>query len=302
MWDARNRLAAITGPVTASFIYDAMGRRSQKTINGVSTYFVYDFLNPVQEQSAQTVTNLLTGLGIDEYVSRGDGLSAVFLLADALGSTLALTDGTATVNTTYTYEPFGAVAGAGAPSTNPFQYTGRENDATGLYSYRARYYHATFQRFIAEDPAGAAGGDPNLFIYVGNSPIVYKDPWGLTRVTFTPITVSSGGVGATVGTAAGTAFGIKVGGEIGTTLGMMTGFAVGGALGLGGGPLGSLGGGIVGGAVGGTAGGVAGGIIGGALGGAIGGLFDGPCSGKLNCDEMLRPSMNPTTGGGKSGP
>src|SRR5262249_58577568 len=30
-WDARNRLAAITGPVTATFQYDATGRRTRKT-------------------------------------------------------------------------------------------------------------------------------------------------------------------------------------------------------------------------------------------------------------------------------
>jgi RHS repeat-associated protein len=35
--------------------------------------------------------------------------------------------------------------------------TGRENDGTGVYFYRARYYSATFQRFIAQDPIGFAG-------------------------------------------------------------------------------------------------------------------------------------------------
>ena len=42
------------------------------------------------------------------------------------------------------------------PVTNPFQYTGRENDATGLYYYRARYYSPTLRRFISEDPLGLA--------------------------------------------------------------------------------------------------------------------------------------------------
>src|SRR5207247_7932556 len=37
-------------------------------------------------------------------------------------------------------------------SSNPFQYTGRENDATGLFHYRARYYNPAMQRFISEDP------------------------------------------------------------------------------------------------------------------------------------------------------
>jgi hypothetical protein len=43
-------------------------------INGAVTRFLYDGLNPVQELSASAVTaNLLTGLSIDEYLTRTDG-------------------------------------------------------------------------------------------------------------------------------------------------------------------------------------------------------------------------------------
>jgi RHS repeat-associated protein len=40
------------------------------------------------------------------------------------------------------------------PSANPAQYTGRENDGTGLYYYRGRYYSPTLQRFASQDPLG----------------------------------------------------------------------------------------------------------------------------------------------------
>lgn len=43
--------------------------------------------------------------------------------------------------------------------------------------YRARYYHPQFQRFISEDPLGLTRGI-NLFRYVHNSPVNYKDPSG----------------------------------------------------------------------------------------------------------------------------
>lgn len=63
-WDARNHLTAIVGPNTASFAYDADGRRAQKTIGNTSTQFLYDGLNPVQElQNGAPSANLLTGLG-----------------------------------------------------------------------------------------------------------------------------------------------------------------------------------------------------------------------------------------------
>jgi RHS repeat-associated protein len=40
------------------------------------------------------------------------------------------------------------------------QFTGRENDGTGLYYLRARYYNPLFGRFLSEDPAGLSEGRP----------------------------------------------------------------------------------------------------------------------------------------------
>ena len=53
-WDARNHLTAIAGASTASFAYDADGRRAQKTIDGTSTQFLYDGLNPSRFPNRQT--------------------------------------------------------------------------------------------------------------------------------------------------------------------------------------------------------------------------------------------------------
>ena len=59
-------------------------------------------------------------------------------------------------------------------------FTGREYDSeTGLYFYRARYYDPAIGRFISEDPIGFSGGDLNLYAYVRNNPVKYKDPLGL---------------------------------------------------------------------------------------------------------------------------
>jgi len=77
-----------------------LGRRDRKTINGVSTQFLYDGLNPVQKiQNGAPSANLLTGLGIDEYSQRTDSAGARDYLTDILGSSLALTDSTGTIQT-----------------------------------------------------------------------------------------------------------------------------------------------------------------------------------------------------------
>jgi RHS repeat-associated protein len=179
-WNARNQLTGIsrTG-LTASFTYDSFGRRTGKTINGTTTNFVYDGLNPVQEKNGATVTaNLLTGLGIDEFFTRTEGVVVRSLLPDALGSTVALGDGTGTLQTQYTYEPFGFVSQTGSASTSSYKYTAREDDGTGLLYYRARYYHPRMQRFISEDPIEFDGGDVNIYAYVSNNATNLTDPSG----------------------------------------------------------------------------------------------------------------------------
>jgi RHS repeat-associated protein len=120
---------------------------------------------------------MLTGLGIDEYFQRIDSSGTLSYLSDTVGSTLALADSSGALDTNYTYEPFGATTVNGS-SGNPYQFTGRENDGTGLYYYRARYYSPAFQRFISQDPIGFAGRNANVYGYASNDPIDYRDASG----------------------------------------------------------------------------------------------------------------------------
>src|SRR5260370_32301282 len=99
-------------------------------------------------------------------------------LTDAVGSTVALASSSGTLSTQYSYEPFGNTTINGS-SSNPYQYTGRENDGMGLYYYRARYYSPVFQRFLSEDPFGQAGGS-NAYAYALGNPISFFDRLGLT--------------------------------------------------------------------------------------------------------------------------
>ncbi len=192
-WNARNQLAALSGPgISASFQYDARGRRRQKTLNGTATAFLYDGDTIVQELSGGTPTvNLLAGLEIDEVLTRTDANGSRSLHSDALGSVIALSDAGGTIQTQYTYEPYGQTTASGAPSANPFQYTGRENDGTGLYYYRERYYSPTSGRFLSEDPIQFQGGI-DFYEYVESDPINSNDPYGTAppktpRVPWFPI-------------------------------------------------------------------------------------------------------------------
>ncbi len=180
-WDARNQLSAIDSGATASFVYDSFGRRANKTIFGAQTGFLYDGANPVQELSGTTaIANSLMG-GIDEVFQRTDSAGARSFLTDALGSTIALADSSGALQTQYSFEAFGNATITGSGTTNTFAYTGRELDGTGVYFYRARYYHPNLSRFLSEDPIGFNGG-LNLYRYVSDDPLNLIDPFGSQSV------------------------------------------------------------------------------------------------------------------------
>jgi len=178
-WNTRNQLMSIAGGSTGSFIYDAFGRRESKTIGGTATNFLYDGLNLEQELNGTTPTaNYLTGANIDEVFSRADSTGSYSYLTDNLGSSLALTNSSGAISTSYTYEPYGNTTASGASSTNALQYTGRENDGDGLYYYRARYYSPGYRRFIGNDPIGYVAGI-STYTYVNNDPMDLVDSLGL---------------------------------------------------------------------------------------------------------------------------
>jgi RHS repeat-associated protein len=228
-WNARNELTGISGPVSASFAYDGFGRRRAKTVTGTTTQFLYDGLNPVQELASGTPTaNTLTGLAIDEYFRRIDSSTTRYYLSDALQSSIALTDGSGVLQTSYTYEPFGGLSTSGGGTTNTIGYTGREADGTGLFFNRSRYYDPRLQRFTAEDSLGFAAGSPNLYAYVWNDPTDYVDPDG-----HLPIAAVVVAIGAVYG---GVSHGVRAynsGGNIVTEVGIgMAAGAFGAGVGL----------------------------------------------------------------------
>jgi RHS repeat-associated protein len=176
-WDSRNQLSSMNFGAN-SFQYDGLGRRVGKTISGTTTNYLYDGANIVQELSGGSPTaNFLEG-NLDEFFLRTNSSGASNFLRDALGSTLALTDSSGGDLVQYAYEPFGNTVFTSGSSSNEIQYAGRENDGTGLFFNRARYYNPVFQRFVSEDPIGIRGG-ANRYAYVHNSPTSATDPTGL---------------------------------------------------------------------------------------------------------------------------
>jgi RHS repeat-associated protein len=148
------------------------------------------------ESGGTLLERYFRGVGTDELVAAWlndtDGKTKPFLFHhDQVNSTTAVTGHNGGTTQSVKYSAFGQVQSSTGASPNRLKYTGREDDNTGLYYYRARYYDPTIGRFISEDPLGFAALDVNFYSYVGNDPVNANDPDG--RV---PLPLVTGVIGA----------------------------------------------------------------------------------------------------------
>jgi RHS repeat-associated protein len=225
IWNDRNQLAEVrrggqSGTVVASYQYDAIGRRVSRTTGSDKVGYLYDGWNVAQELNGLVANagktnyraNVLNGLALDERFGRwvaphsgndngpnnpsNPSSTAPLLshfLTDGLASTVMVLRADQSTQAHYQYEAYGntfQVTPQGQPvSDNPYQFTGRENEAaslsgnqgnqplSGLYHYRHRFYSPKYSRFITEDPIGFEGG-LNLYAYVNGRPVDTTDPTG----------------------------------------------------------------------------------------------------------------------------
>ena len=164
--------------MTASYEYDAMGRRDTKTVNGEQRQFYYDGFNIISEVIPDT-----TGLGFDviKQYHRGKNLIASSIAGvvsrygyDPHGNVVAIRG-----TEVYSYDAFGNQIADNPAYANPFRYCGEYFDEeTGLIYLRARYYDSSIGRFISEDPIKDG---VNWYVYCGNDPINFWDPSGYLR-------------------------------------------------------------------------------------------------------------------------
>ena len=115
-------------------------------------------------------------------------IGKVWYRVSSLNSTLFAVDADGAVVAHMIYDPFGKalcetytdVNFSGLDNLNNF--TGYTWDETlGLYFAQNRFYDAEAHRFTQEDAARDGG---NWYVYCGNSPLVYVDPWGTWTVAF----------------------------------------------------------------------------------------------------------------------
>ena len=87
------------------------------------------------------------------------------------------------------YQPYGDAANIQPSRIQPYGFSGKERDDSGLMYFEARYYDPVSGRFISPDPLFAEQMDKclgsviecNLYQYTGNNPVMYVDIKGLAK-------------------------------------------------------------------------------------------------------------------------
>jgi RHS repeat-associated protein len=190
-YDAESRVIQVDEGESATYVYDADGRRVQKITGTVAAQYLLDLDgNTVTELNSSGIwTRGEVYAGGRHLATYGDGSSGTtyFIQTDWLGSERARVLPNGDVAETCSSLPFGdGQICSGAPDPTPNHFTGKERDSeSGLDNFGARYDASSMGRFMSPDPVFISADrvlDPqslNLYAYVRNNPLSLVDPTGL---------------------------------------------------------------------------------------------------------------------------
>ncbi|WP_411748432.1 RHS repeat domain-containing protein [Reinekea sp.] len=187
-YSSTGRLLAVELPNgdTITYQHNALGNRVVKLVNDVveekylwqnkttllATYDANDNLLQRYEYSLGQTPTAFT-----------QGTNRFYIITDQIGTPRVITDATGTVVKQIEYDAYGNVINDTNPAMDiPFGFAGGLKDNhTGLIRFGYRDFDPEIGRWTARDPIGFAGGDTNLYGYVGGSPIQFVDSTGMAR-------------------------------------------------------------------------------------------------------------------------
>jgi RHS repeat-associated protein len=138
----------------------------------------------------------------------GSSSAHTYYHSDGNGNVTMLINNLQLVQAKYLYDPFGNTLSMSGPlaSANVYRFSSKEwNASSGLYYYLYRFYDPNLQRWLNRDPLGDVTlvqflypkqvgvfsqdrhmippreelSEPNLYMFVANSPVSGTDPFGL---------------------------------------------------------------------------------------------------------------------------
>lgn len=208
VYDAWNRMVAVksSGGTTTlkTYSYDGLNRRVAETAGGTTTDLFYsaDWQVLAEKVGANfTQRYVWSPVYVDAMVLRDRDTNAdgtlderLWVQQDANWNVTALVNGNGVVVERYVYDPYGVrtvydasytVRSGGSSYDFQHGFQGTVFDAVaGLNRTHTRPYSPTLARFTGPDWIRFAGGDVNLYRFVGNGPTTATDPSGLLKEEF----------------------------------------------------------------------------------------------------------------------
>ena len=205
-WQGNGMLRSVTRPdgKTVTFKYDALGRRIEKVFDGRVYRYLWDGdvilhewdyaeadrpntivtdTGEVTLDRPEPVENLITWVyDSDSYVPTAKivGERYYSIISDYIGHPVQSYDDNGNVVWQADYDIYGNLRNLhGSKKFIPFRQLGQyEDDETGLYYNRFRYYDPRIGNYISQDPIRLAGGNPTLYAFVSD-PNIWEDVFGL---------------------------------------------------------------------------------------------------------------------------
>lgn len=182
-YDQAHNLISIQRPeegevpaIEESLAYDGSGLLVSKTSGLATSYLSWDLSASLPLLLEDNQNSYIYGPG-DLPISQISAEAPTYLHHDQLGSTRLLTDAAGETTATFTYEPYGAMAGQTGTATTPLGFAGQYTDSeSGLQYLRARFYDPETAQFLSKDPVFEL--TRAAYSYASNSPLTFTDPSG----------------------------------------------------------------------------------------------------------------------------
>ncbi|MBQ3136897.1 MAG: hypothetical protein IJB74_05370 [Clostridia bacterium] len=173
-----------------SYTYNEDGIRTSKTSNGVTTKFLLDGYNVIEQTDGTTTLHFFYD-SKDEVIGFRYNGNDYFYVKNAMSDIIAITDSNKNIVAEYRYDPWGKVLDeenlTAIGNLNPFRYRSYYYDGDiKMYYLQSRYYDAEVGRFVNCDDVNYIGVTEseisyNPFAYCENNPLKYIDKFGRAK-------------------------------------------------------------------------------------------------------------------------